>query len=402
MSETASVASYDPADPGGRRWWRSPRLRWAVPVGTAAVVAGALVVPVVANASPALAPKSPAQLLAAVGGSHAVPLSGTVVETARLGLPAIPGTGDNLTPAALVTGSHTLRVWYDGNDKARLAMVGSLAETDLIRNGSDVWLWTSGANTAQHASLPTHDAGGKVPAPTAAADLTPQQAAAKALAAVDPTTRVSLGPTTKVAGRSAYQLVLQPRDTRSLVGSVRIAIDSDTSVPLRVSVWSTGSTGRPAFETGFTSVSFSKPSSSVFRFSPPAGAKVSRLSAFGGSETRSGATTPSAPGAKPGTGSGPAARGSGPKVIGTGWTAVVALSGVDLSAARARPTGDHRDQVTAADQLGALTRAMSPVSGSFGSGHVLRTALLSVLVLDDGRAFVGAVPPSVLEAAAAA
>ena len=44
---------------------------------------------------------------------------------------------------------------------------------------------------------------------------------------------------------------------------------------------------------------------------------------------------------------------------------------------------------------------MTPVSGSYGTGQVLRTALLSVLLLDDGRMFVGAVAPTVLEQAAA-
>ena len=44
---------------------------------------------------------------------------------------------------------------------------------------------------------------------------------------------------------------------------------------------------------------------------------------------------------------------------------------------------------------------MTPVSGAFGTGQVLRTKLVSVLLLDDGRLFVGAVTPAVLEQAAA-
>ena len=44
---------------------------------------------------------------------------------------------------------------------------------------------------------------------------------------------------------------------------------------------------------------------------------------------------------------------------------------------------------------------MTPVSGAFGSGQVLRTKLVSVLLLDDGRMFVGAVKPALLEQAAA-
>jgi hypothetical protein len=44
---------------------------------------------------------------------------------------------------------------------------------------------------------------------------------------------------------------------------------------------------------------------------------------------------------------------------------------------------------------------MSPVSGSFGTGQLLQTALVSVLILSDGRAFVGAVTPEHLEQVAA-
>ena len=63
---------------------------------------------------------------------------------------------------------------------------------------------------------------------------TPQQAADAALAAIDPTTNVTSDDTTTVAGRAAYELVLTPKDDRSLVGEVRIAIDGEQHIPLRV------------------------------------------------------------------------------------------------------------------------------------------------------------------------
>jgi hypothetical protein len=44
---------------------------------------------------------------------------------------------------------------------------------------------------------------------------------------------------------------------------------------------------------------------------------------------------------------------------------------------------------------------MTPVQGAFDSGQVLRTKLVSLLLLDDGRLFVGSVTPAVLEQAAA-
>jgi hypothetical protein len=246
-----------------------------------------------------------------------------------------------------------------------------------------VWLWTSGQNTAQHVRLPAdaaHKAGAEA-SPSPAESLTPQQAAKQALAAVDPTTKVTVDGTANVAGRSAYELVLAPRDKRSLVGDVRIAVDSKTSVPLRVQVHAAGVTGRPAFETTFTSVSFAKPSASVFRFSPPPGAKVTTSRAP--SDTSDVADSAHA-----------GEQGSQPKVIGKGWTAVVQLSGLTLPSGGPGP----RDEGGAAsEQLSALRRVMTPVSGAFGSGQVLRTRLVSVLLLDDGRAYVGAVSPAFLE-----
>jgi hypothetical protein len=47
-----------------------------------------------------------------------------------------------------------------------------------------------------------------------------------------------------------------------------------------------------------------------------------------------------------------------------------------------------------------VLRASTTVTGSFGSGRLLRTALVSALVVGD-TAYVGAVDPAVLEQAAA-
>jgi hypothetical protein len=51
--------------------------------------------------------------------------------------------------------------------------------------------------------------------------------------------------------------------------------------------------------------------------------------------------------------------------------------------------------------LRAVLRAATPVHGSWGSGRLLRTSLLSILITSKGQILVGAVVPSVLYAAAA-
>ena len=370
----------------------SSRARWAVPAVAVVVVAGAIGVPLMsADASPNLPAKTAGQLLADIGGAQARPFSGTVVETAKLGLPDLPGQDQSSTsPLALLTGSHTVRVWYGGPQLTRLALVGNLSESDLVRNGSNLWLWSSKDRTAEHLRLPAEAAAkdpAKVAQQQAMEKLTPQQAATQALAAIDPTTAVSVDRTARVAGRAAYQLVLKPKDTRSLVGSVEIAIDAKTDVPLRVEVFAKGATS-PAFETGFTTVTFSKQPASVFRFTAPPNTKV----------TTKDLATPHghavAPGnaskALQGKGSGAAAD-SEPTVIGKGWTSIVEMNGVNLAQATKGASASSD----------ALLQALTPVSGSYGSGRVLKTSLVSVLVLGDGRAFVGAVPPSMLERAAA-
>jgi outer membrane lipoprotein-sorting protein len=374
-----------------------------VPVGVVATLAAAaVIVPVVATASPALPARTAAELLVSLSEADLQPLSGTVVQTARLGLPELPIPPGGASLAALAAGSNTVRVWYGGPEQVRLALVGPLAETDVIRSGRDAWLWTSETNTAEHLTLPDTarlDQGKSAPQ-ASAEGLTPREAAERAVALIDPSTEVSVDGTAEVAGRPVYSLLLRPRDERTLVSEVRLAVDSATSVPLQVQILARGAT-EPAFETGFTAVTFEDPADSVFAFTPPPGATVKERdmgagmgagAITGGPMGRDGSAdgdldaTPQA-----GPEAGPMGRpdGEGPTVIGTGWTSVVVLRGAT----------DAANPVTN-PQLRALLEAAEPVSGPYGSGRLVRTALVSALLLDDGRVLIGAVTPEVLQAAA--
>ena len=50
---------------------------------------------------------------------------------------------------------------------------------------------------------------------------------------------------------------------------------------------------------------------------------------------------------------------------------------------------------------GALLKSATPVHGAWGSGRLLHTSLVSVLMTNSGHVLVGAVTPAVLYAAAA-
>src|SRR5499427_7133830 len=254
----------------------SRRSRWVVPAGVVAAVAAVGIASAItaAQAAPALPPRTPAQLLAAVAGPGNVPpLTGTVVETASLGIPQLPGGGNPTSITSLLAGSHTVKVWYDGSQRVRLAVPVTMGETDFIRNGSTAWLWQSNSDSVTRILLPKHRSGARAPV-MPRAPLTPQQAAKQVLAAVGPSTRVTTEANVRVAGQAAYQLVLAPKSSGSLIGKITIALDAQhLAVPLRVQVFAKKAAA-PAFQVGYTSISFVTPAASNFDFTPPAGARV--------------------------------------------------------------------------------------------------------------------------------
>ncbi|MBC7518386.1 MAG: DUF2092 domain-containing protein [Microbacteriaceae bacterium] len=399
-------------------------VRW-LPVAVVPVViaAGVLIIPSQAGAAVTLPDKSAQQVLELIQNSTVRQLSGEVTQTSALGLPALPtGAGaPALAPGAstsdlgasvaapdstdatqaleLLTGSHTARVYLDGDTKSRVQIMDQLAERDAVRNGSDVWFYDSKKNAVTHLTLPAGFSAAEAQAKAAAEAkvvMTPTELAKKFLAKIDPSTTVSVGQDTRVAGRTAYTLVLTPRTTDTLVGSVAITTDSETGLPLSVSVEARGQKD-PAFSVAFTTVTIGAPDAALFRFTPPAGATVKEqaLPALPDAATvlPNGTTLGDL---NPGTMTGkltpeqlnelkaklPAGT-PVPVVTGTSWDAVVSL-----------PAGTVPAELTG-NKL--FTAATSAVEG----GRLASSALLNVLFTTDGRVFAGAVPLERLQAVAA-
>ena len=376
----------------------SRRARWAVPatavVVTAAVVGGLQIQG--AQAAPNLPARTPAQLLAEVSSDAALPpLTGTMVEATSLGLPQLPQVGNPTSLSSLITGSHTIKIYYQDAGHFRLAIPQSESEIDVIRNGSTGWLWNSTQDSVTKFELPAgkdkaKQPESKLPTPP----LTPQQAAAAVLKAVGQTTVVSVEANVMVAGEPCYQLVLAPKDDRSLIGQVTIAIDGKYGVPLRVQVFAKGAAS-PAFQFGYTALQFAAPAPANFDFTPPPGASVTVENLAGDGK--------SAGGQQSGT--------SGFGSYGTSWLTVVELPQKDLmqgfgtnagSSGTAQATGGSGPaSVMGGDSqavLNALLGSAKPVHGAWGSGTLLTTSLFSMLTTG-GEVYIGAVEPSVLYSA---
>jgi hypothetical protein len=365
---------------------RRPALRWAVPATVAGLVAaGVAVAPLGAAANDGLPPRTAQELLVSLQQRDPVPLSGTVVTEADLGLPDLPMTGQRRAEMSdLVSGSNTLRVWTDGADRSRIALLADSAEADLVRNGRDVWAWSSADNAAEHWTLPDPEARpDATDLPFSPSDLpaTPEDAARMVLGALDPTTDVSTSGVGTVAGRSVYELVLKPTQADTLVASVSIATDAETGVPLRVRVYST-KLSDPALQVGFRSVDFAQPDPGVFEFTPPAGATVTEHDA-GDLAKQSDAGSAAEPGIPE------------PTVIGSGWsTVLIADPGPAALGALSGGSDDARGSGT--DQIAGMLQALPTTSGAWGTGRVLGGTLFSAILTDDGRIAIGAVPPAVL------
>lgn len=390
----------------------SRRARWAVPA-TAVVVVGAAVAVsqiTIAQAAPALPARTPAQLLAQVSSDAKLPpLTGTVVETTSLGLPQLPQAANPTSLSSLITGSHTVNIYYEDAKHFRVQVPQTMSEMDAIRDGNTLWYWDSAQNAVTEYTF----TGALNPAGKRFKDhvqtgpvLTPQQAANEVLQAVGKTTTVSVQSNVLVSGEPAYQLVLAPKDKRSLVGQVVIAIDGKYGVPLRVQVFAKGATS-PAFQVGFTQIAFVTPAQANLQFTPPPGAKVTKV--------------------KPGSHLGKQAGGTGSAnedttgfgVFGSGWLTVAELPQSAISNAEAIGSGglfgsssqSATGQRTGSTSIGmgafggesqavlhALMMAAKPVHGSWGSGTLLTTSLMSML-MTNGEIYIGAVEPSVLYAA---
>jgi outer membrane lipoprotein-sorting protein len=409
MAPYGSDDSTTPDETDDLRAGRRRAARYVVPVAVVGVAAATIgLVPALADSGDPDLPKiSAQQLIEKIAASDVEQLSGTVKITTDLGLPDFGGLENSLTGGgggsgsgdgssadptskltALATGTHTLRVAADGEDKQKLSLLENAAEYSLIHNGKDVWGYDSGTNEVFHGTADDSDGKDKgdkreeVPA-------TPKDLTEDALKAVDDTTSVTVEGTAHVAGRDAYRLVIKPKDSGSTVGQVTVAVDAKTGLPLKFTL-TPASGGAAVVDAGFTQISYAKPAASTFDFTPPKGAKVTEEDATGAPERHSGDSGRSGgfsgdEGFAPG---GP----DGLDVIGEGWTSIATFD----TGGEGVPSGSEAGGAFG----GFLDSLGDKASGKFGEGTVFKTRLINALITDDGKVYVGAVTKDALVKAA--
>ena len=372
----------------------------------AVVAAGIVALPLQAGAAVDLPDKTAAEVLSLVSTSTEQSFSGSVTKTADIGLPnldfssgmsqssidsmseQVPEGMEDLVPQGATTGAMSAalealsgtqegRVFVDGPSKVRVQIADRFAERNFVSNGADAWYFDSNSNTAAHLAIPA-DAETRIRAKvaelkaSAPADMSnPAEVAKKFLAEIDPSTNVAVGTDAKVAGRTVYELIFTPKAVDTLAASVSIAVDSETGLPLQVTVMAKGQDA-PAFRVGFTTIDLTTPDASLFTFTPAAGVTVEEI------------PVPEAPAADVSQPSIPV--GAEPVVTGEGWDAIVEV-----------PSASVPSELAAFASNPAVAELTTAVDG----GRLLTTSLINVLLTTDGRVLVGSVSVERLQAAAA-
>ena len=357
------------------------RAAWTGGIGAAlaAIVGIGVAVAPGAAAAQALPPVTPEQLVESVmRAPDPGPLNGTVTVDNGLGLPALPG----LPQAA--NGTSSARVWSGGDGKSRLSLPTPQGERTFVSDGTTRWTYDSEDRTVTKSPQHAGDRPGPAHRGPGGPDATDPAAASRDLiGSLQKTSNVAVDGTGEVAGRQVYQLVLSPKPgERTLLREVRVAVDGEKRVPLQLSVLTNGSP--EALLAGFSDVTFGPQDPSLFTFTPPPGAKVENAPDRGGQ----------APGRKHGPDGVRPGEPHGPNVVGDGWDAVIIAQ---------RPAGKDRQQDQQGQRPGPggpggvdLSSLGTPVSGPWGSGRQVTTAVGSAILTNDGRVAAGAVPPQVL------
>jgi outer membrane lipoprotein-sorting protein len=405
----------DDEDVPGSRGRARKAARYAVPVAVAGVAAATIsLVPALADSgNPSLPSITAEQLLTKVAASHTDAVDGTVKVTTDLGLPSqltgsaggamFGGAQDGgraaghgrTSPAApqtqlaqLLAGTHTLHVAADGPDKQKISVIEPAAEYSIIHNGTQLWAYDSASDQAYHQTLPQDSAHGQDSRLPDGVPATPQDAARQILKAADGTASITVDGTARVAGHSAYELLVTPQhaDTTT-VGAIRIAVDAKTGVPLKVTLTPRGG-GKAVFDIGYTRVSFSAPSASTFTFTAPKGVKVTE-----------GGTQSGHDGSAPATRDHMNAKDAQPTVLGKGWDSIAVITTPGDTPSGADQGGKQfKDRERGAQSL--MNSFGKQVTGAFGTGTVFHTRLVNALLTDDGTLYVGAVTQSALTDAA--
>ena len=227
------------------------------------------------------------------GVSARIQLTDHLLEGANLASQG--GAGGGAASSPLLTGADG-RLWISDSGQVRLELQSEEGDTQILYDGHTITLYDAASNSLYRYTPPAPPAppqGGSGEGGTGT-DSSPTRPRIPAVAQIQEAivhimrhANLSGATPTDVAGQPAYAVRISPSRNGGLVGGAELAWDAVHGVPLRLAVYSTASSA-PVLELTATEVSYGTVPSSVFQFTPPAGAKVTEIAESGSPAARAG------------------------------------------------------------------------------------------------------------------
>ncbi len=236
-------------------------------------------------------------LAVAAGNSGPVPKRESLAQAVRGALKAKPVQGisarvtftNNLIGASSFQGGPTDpllqgasgRLWLSNDHRLRLELQTDNGDAQVLVSKGSFWISDPAQNVVYKGSLPTGGSG------KTRADKSRQDAADNGI----PTIAAIQGYINKlikhanvsgaipgdIAGQPSYTVRVSPRHDGGLLGSVQTAWDAIRGVPLRIAIYARNSSS-PVLQLKVSDISYGRVSGSVFKITPPAGARVVQIS----------------------------------------------------------------------------------------------------------------------------
>jgi outer membrane lipoprotein-sorting protein len=239
--------------------------------GTAIAVAASGAGPVPVRSGLARALREAISARTVTGISARITFTDNLIDTSVL-----QGTGQGSDP--ILTGA-TGRLWLSSDHQLRLELQSSNGDAQVLVSNGSFWISDPSSNTVYEGTLP-QDKG------TSKAGATKQETL-PSIAQIQSDLNSLMGHAdisgaipSDVAGQAAYTVRISAKHDGGLLGSAALAWDAARGVPLRFAIYARGNS-TPVLQLAATDISYGPVRASDFAISPPAGAKVVKISTPG-------------------------------------------------------------------------------------------------------------------------
>ena len=175
----------------------------------------------------------------------------------------------------LATGADG-RLWLGSHGEVRLELQSDGGDAQIVADGNRFMIYDASSNTAYTGTLSEEQ-----PSKPQAEHKPTLAGVDRGLAQLSRMWTLSGAHPGTTADRPSYTVRISPKDDGGLLGAAELAWDASRGVPLRAAIYAQGQ-ATPVLELEATHVSYGAIPTSTFTVRPPAGAKVTQISAPAG------------------------------------------------------------------------------------------------------------------------